>query len=1185
MNNKHHRKRKYFSQGINRLRLLLTVIFIFILVLNIYFFVPNKSQSTSLISKEYFNLRGDQPGLHTSDSEWSKSTHNVQWIQNSDFNTSNNWVSEIIGDYKDVGTDISMGEAHYAIKGDQEIDYNIISGTINNSLTSPGWSNSTNPRIPVYPRRIATEPLHEITSDGCWTAHIWNESLGSELNPFQKVSVQWDKNISLPDDMSDYFITSASIKTTVNATVRAYKGYGQDRPTVAPFDPWGGLEVSGDINFSKVPPSDDGRDTYYGEGDYVIFYVELSNLNKSINYRVSSYKPSGLGSDVGHYLYDNITDTIFEPDNMENLIFYINQVLEGDHHNFTITIGIEINCEDNKECDWDIFEDIFIKTCDFNISFVKKIDQLTSASWKYQGEKLESDKGIIEVTESKLNFDFKINQSWPTHLSPNSEIKILINKQEHAETIKLSNADTFFKSIKEDGFDVTKLIPVNEDINVSIQIFLADEFGLAEEYVIAIDNVILNISYNLYIKLEKSILFEMLLTLAIIASGCLGGYFILYQRVLKYPKPVRKTRKFRFSLKKEKRPDVAIISRESAFKSLYNKELEKTASIRVRTPKPSQISSKMTQKSFNKSNKVKLSKKTLIILFILIVGVLLIPILHNLNLSNRYLEREREINHLNISSGPWSRELHIEQWINNPDFNSTDNWISEYEGDLSDINAIISDDIANFELLGQSGYQQWIEDDPLSGEWKEIDNVDGIPIPEEHQMTENGWYVSHQYVDNNLNQSVKVQWQKNFTTDVDMSDYYITSASLEAWINGTAQAMEAHNGGIDRPGDTAGSGTIRIATGDFARYFVLLSDLNHEREFEATSYQTTDLGRDGPPAITELNDTRITPINEESLIFYLNQAFEKDSWHFAITLGISIWCEDSVYATDRDFWNGLWIKNLTISFTYEKKMDQFTSAAWKYLGEQIEADNYSIEVTQARLYFDYKINQTWPTALSPNSEIKILINDQVYNETVKLINAETFFKAIKEEGMDVTKLIPNDEKINVSIQIYLADEFGLGYKLKLSIDNVNLWISYNVLIPLEENILFLVLFVVACIGAACLTTYIVLYQRIFKYPKAVRKVRKFRRTLRKDKSPIIPIISRERAFKGVYGRELSKTTNFLKIKPIEQELILDKLSDKTLEQKSRSTLGGKLESDQLIQKSLEKKEELDNLIRNSSKKD
>ncbi len=1181
MNFKHPKKRKIFSQGINRLRLLLTVLFICILVLNIYFFIPNKSQSTSLTSKEYFILRKDQPGLHTSDSEWSKSTHKVQWIQNSDFNTSNNWVSEIIGDYKDVGTDIISGEAHYTIKGDQEIDYNIISGTINSSLTSPGWINSTNPRIPVYPRTIAAEPLHEITNDGCWTAHIWNESLGSELNPFQKVSVQWDKNISLPDDMSDYFITSASIKTTVNATVRAYKGYGQDRPTVAPFDPWGGLEVYGDINFSGSPPySDDGYDTYYGEGDYVIFYVELSNLNKTLNYRVATYKPSGLGSDLGHYPYDNITDTIFEPDNMENLIFYINQVLEGNHHNFTITIGIEINCEDNKGCDWDIFEDIYIKNCDFNISYVKKIDQLTSASWKYQGDKLETDKGYIEVIDAKLFFDYKINQPWPTYLSPNTEIKILINNQEHTETIKLGNADTFLKSIKEEGFDLTKLIPVNEDINVSIQIFLADEFGLTEEYVVAIDNVILDISYNLYVKYTKSFLFEILLTLAIIASGCLGGYFILYQRVLKYPKPVRKTRKFRFSLKKEKPPDVAIIGRESAFKSLYNKELEKTTSIRVRAPKPSQISSKM-----NKSNNVKLSKQTLIILFILIVGLLLIPILHSLNLSNHYLEREREINHLKISSGPLSRELHTEQWINNPDFNSTVNWISEYEGDLSDINAIISDDMANFELLGQSGYQQWIEDDPLSGEWKEIDNVDGIPIPEEHQMTENGWYVSHQYVDNNLNQSVKVQWQKNFTTDVDMSDYYITSASLEAWINGTAQAMEAHNGGIDRPGDTAGSGTIRIATGDFARFFVLISDLNHEREFEATSYQTTDLGRDGPPALTELNNTRITPTNEDSLIFYLNQAFEKDSWHFAITLGISIWCEDSVYAVDMDFWNGLWIKNLTISFTYEKKMDQFTSAAWKYLGEQIEADNYSIEVTQTRLLFDYKINQTWPTALSPNSEIKILINSQVYNETFKLSNAETFFKAIKEEGIDVTKLIPNDEKINVSIQIYLADEFSLGYHLKISIDNVNLWISYNVLIPLEENILFLVLFVVACIGAACLTTYIILYQRIFKYPKAVRKVRKFRRALRKDESPKIPIIGRKRAFNRVYVGELSKTAGFLKVGPTEQKLKPDTLEGKTLEQKFLSTSEEKLESNQLIEKSLEKKEELDKLVRNSLKKD
>lgn len=1171
MKKKPHKKRKIFSQNINRLRLLLTVIFIFILTLNIYFFIPNKNQKTSLTTKEYFNLRRDQPYLHISDSEWSKSTHKEQWIQNSDFNTSDNWISEISGDVKDVGTYISSGEAHYTIKGDQELDYSIISGTINNSLTSPGWHNSTNPRIPTYPRKIADEPLHEITSDGCWTAHIWNESSGTPLNPFQKVSVQWDKNISLPDDMSDYIINSATLKVTVNATVRAYPGDGKD-PYVPPY-PWGGIEVPGDY-----------YSTYFGEGDYVIFYAILSNREKNINYTVATYKPLNLGTDVGQNSYDNITDTIFEPLNMEDLIFYINQVLTTDYHNFTITLGVEINCEDNISSDMDIFEDIYIKKCDFNISYVKKIDQLTTASWKYQGDKLETDEGIIEVIDAKLFFDYKINQLWPIYLSPNSEIKVLINNLEHTETIKLGNADTFLKSIKQEGFDLTKLIPINQDINVSIQILLADEFGLAEEYVIDIDNVILDVAYNLYVKYQKSILFEVLLTIAIIGSGCLGGYLILYQRILKYPKPVRKTRKFRFSLKKEKSPNITIISRNSAFKSVYSEELEKTSNIiRVAPPKSSQVSGKISP---YKNKKPTLSKHTLIILLFLIAGLLLIPVLQNLDLSNRSIDEEHQINHLNLSSDPLSREQHYEQWINNPGFNTTLDWVSEYEGDLSDINTFIRDDMGNIEVLGHSGYQQWVEDNPLSGEWKRIENVDGIPDPEVDQMRDDGWFVRHRYVDNALNQSVKAQWQKNFTTEIDMSDYYITSASLEVWINGTVENQDADSGGIDRPGDTdISSGILRMATGDFARYFVLISDLNHEREFEVTSYQTTDLGRDGPPAITELNYTRITPLTEESLIFYLNQAFAKDSQHFAITLGISIWCEDSVYSMDRDFWNGLWIKNLTLSFTYEKKMDQFTSATWKYLGEQIEADNYTIEVTQALLYFDYKINQTWPTLLSPNSEIKILINDQVYNETVKLSNAETFFKAIKEEGIDVTKLIPNDEEINVSIQIFLADEFGLGYSLKISIDNVNLWISYNVLIPLVEDIFFLVLFIIACIGAACLTTYIVLYQRIFKYPKTVRKVRKYRRTLRKDKSPATPIISKEIAFKGEYNRELSKTSDFLKIKPTEQESISDSFNNKSLVQKSPSYSGEKLESDQLIQKALEKKEELDKLVKNSSKKD
>ncbi|MFX1476797.1 MAG: hypothetical protein ACFFCI_01575 [Promethearchaeota archaeon] len=1140
---------------------------VFLLLLGSFFLIPHlPSKEVGVVSFK------NQENLNTSAEQWTKRSFTEQWIKNSNFSRSDGWTSEYSGDLTDIENIIENEEAQFKIKGEQEINYEIISGTINNSLTSQGWMNGINPKIPVYPRRIASQPLHEITKDGCWTSHIWNESSGTPLNPFQKVSAQWDKEIMLPHVMYDYIITSASLQVKVNATVRAYPGDGKD-PYTPPY-PWGGIEVAGDY-----------YSTYFGEGDYLNFYVVLSNRQKNISYTVAEFKPVNLGTDVGQHPYDNITDTIFKPDNMEDLIFYLNQVLQTDFQNFTISVGVEINCEDNLSSDMDIFEDIYIKTCDFNISYVKKIDQLSSGSFKYRGAQIEGNGGIIEVTEALLNFDYKINHPWPTILSPNSEVKIFINNQEYPETVKLSKAEASFKIIKEGGFDVTKLIPTTEGINISIQVFLADEFGLPEEYIISIDNVVLTIKYDLYTYAQQSYLFQILLIIGLVVSGCLAGYFIYYKKVLKFPKIVRKVRKYRKSLKKTIPPDISVKNREILIKSTYKDELGKSASFLKSKPlKTAAVSSKTPKSLPTESKKSDFNKKTLILLFLIILGFMLPFCFLNLGLRIPFTKNITVVNAPQLSQNSalfWTRESKSAQWIKNSEFNNSNFWTYDYEGDSSDVNASIRNDYANFEVIGDSGTQEWVENNPLSGEWIKIDNNDGIPVPEVSQLRESGWFVQHRYVDNALNQSVKVQWQKNFTMNIDMSDFYITDASLEIWINGTVEDQDADSGGIDRPGDTEiSTGILQMATGDFARFFMLVSDLQHEREFEAAYYQTDELGRDGPPAITELESTRITPITKDSLIFYLNQAFEKNSREFALTLGISIWCEDSVYATDRDYWNGLWIQNFTLSISYEKKINQFTSASWVYTGDQLKEGDYQIEVTQANLNFDYKVNETWPSVLSPNAEFKIFINNQVHNETIKLHHAKTFFSAIKEEGFDVTKLIPTDDSINVTIQLYLADEFGLNKSIEFSIDNVELWIAYVVIIPLKETLLFQILFSLIVIGASILTTYIVVYKRLLKYPKPVRKVRKYRRTLRMKNDPQVPILGLESAFKGVYRRELGKTADFIKPKP----LIEEKGTQDTFGKYNESKLTeSKLEQDELIKKSLEHKSVLDKIVDESKK--
>ena len=61
-----------------------------------------------------------------------------------------------------------------------------------------------------------------------------------------------------------------------------------------------------------------------------------------------------------------------------------------------------------------------------------------------------------------------------------------------------------------------------------------------------------------------------------------------------------------------------------------------------------------------------------------------------------------------------------------------------------------------------------------------------------------------------------------------------------------------------------------------------------------------------------------------------------------------------------------------------------------------------------------------------------------------------------------------------------------------------------------------------------------LYQKILKYPRPVRKVRKFSKTLTKTKNPRIDITKRKKAFSVEYQSELSKTSKLLKKKSVEQ---------------------------------------------------
>ncbi|MFO7796796.1 MAG: hypothetical protein R6W84_11635, partial [Promethearchaeia archaeon] len=171
---------------------------------------------------------------------------------------------------------------------------------------------------------------------------------------------------------------------------------------------------------------------------------------------------------------------------------------------------------------------------------------------------------------------YKINDTWPELASPSSEIRVLINGNPHTETIRLSSATDEFQSNKPDGYDVTDLLLKDTNINISIQLYLADSFELNRAIKISIDDVYLEISYiDVIVDITTEPWFNTALFIGIMTIGTvLGIYFWAYYRYLRFPLAIRKIRKYRSSLTSGQPPKgVLTPSRKNAFSRKYTRKM------------------------------------------------------------------------------------------------------------------------------------------------------------------------------------------------------------------------------------------------------------------------------------------------------------------------------------------------------------------------------------------------------------------------------------------------------------------------------------------------------------------------------------------------------------------------------------------------------------------------------------
>ncbi|TKJ19368.1 MAG: hypothetical protein CEE43_15775, partial [Promethearchaeota archaeon Loki_b32] len=488
------------------------------------------------------------------------------------------------------------------------------------------------------------------------------------------------------------------------------------------------------------------------------------------------------------------------------------------------------------------------------------------------------------------------------------------------------------------------------------------------------------------------------------------------------------------------------------------------------------------------------------------------------------LKTSRTTSHNNIS------------WVVNPTFEDpVDPWFSSIDGDISDAITSTSPNQANFAIIGNSGKYNFTEIPDET--WQVSSNPEWGPLPDlayynNNYSTDNyGAFLTYTWDENGaggqLGQLPSVQWKKIIpNVPVDMSDYIITSASLKVIFNATVQATDHTNGGIDCPGDTVG----QFFNGDFVRFYVKLSDPNNITRFSQAYNQSRYLGQDARAdgfGKDHFPNSILSP-SESRLIGDLESLFKLNHTSLTILIGINIFCEDNNAAFDHDYWEKLRIKYVNLTFTYEKKIDEHTSLSWNQELNAINGSN--VQITDAILRFKFKIDQNW-TESSQNSHIRIFIDDRKYQQTISLIDYvfSSSFQEANTDGYDISSKILPYENFTLTIQVYIADEFGLAEDITISITDVNLYISYTETFPdppsiISEPWFFSALLAIVSVATVCLGGYFIAYQRVLKYPRPVRKVRKFKRTLNKSSAPDVPIMPREIAFKKSYNKELSGTS-------------------------------------------------------------
>jgi len=523
-------------------------------------------------------------------------------------------------------------------------------------------------------------------------------------------------------------------------------------------------------------------------------------------------------------------------------------------------------------------------------------------------------------------------------------------------------------------------------------------------------------------------------------------------------------------------------------------------------------------------------------LALVVILIFVIPLawqagfLHLLPISNNMS------NFSSIHSSAYVGSYYDVQLLSDTGFNyPSGNWTEGITGDSNDVDALISDNQARLVVVGDNKSFSNISGTPQPADWTKTHNPYYIAYPDTSTINSGGCYVSH-YWNEDPNQNPVVRWERNVSMTEDMSNYIISNVSLEIIVNATVSTNNGAAGdGIEGTGDIGYSYVQDYHTGDYVKFTVYISDLINNTKYVVAWNQTYEgLGTDGTSGI--MSNTKLETVSQADFIRYLTSVLSTDNHNFKLILEVRIHCEDNYQTGEQDRFDSIYINSVNLNFTYEQKINQYTGVSWNQdagkISEFSNNDDYYIQVTKANLKFDYKIDQTWPTASSPNSVIRILINDNPYIQTIKLSNANTTYQEVSADGLNVLNLIPGTGDVKFSLQVYMRDEFGLNRSITISIDNVSLLVSYDILtvevIPEWVQTLSWIVMVLG-IALAAVGAYFVAYETYLKYPKFVRLIRGLRKRVRKGRSLKNPVLVRSR--EKIVRNLIKEKTKVLRIEP------------------------------------------------------